>query len=118
MLARKPGALRNSEPFRDWDLPAPLREVRQRLAVHADGDRQFVMILSAVPEAGLEAVEVACADALAARLHSADAVLNLLARSREPEPPPPVITPSSLTLGLMPVADCARYDGLRSLVRA
>ena len=75
-------------------------------------------ILSAVPDAGLEAVEVACAGALAARLHSADAVLNLLARGREPEPPPPVLTPAALTLGLVPEADCARYDGLRAMVTA
>ena len=75
-------------------------------------------ILSAVPEAGLEAVEAACASALAARLHSADAVLNFLAGGREPEPPPPVLTPASLTLGLMPEADCARYDGLRAMVQA
>ena len=118
MLARKPGALRNGEPFRAWDLPDALSQIRQRLAAHPDGDRQFVTILSAVPEAGLEAVEAACAIALAARLHSADAVLNVLARGREPEPPLPVLTPASLTLGLIPVADCARYDGLRALVQA
>jgi hypothetical protein len=118
VLARKPGALRNGEPFRNWDLPEALAEVRRRLAGHGDGDRQFVAILSAVPEAGLEAVEGACAAALAARLHSADAVLNLLARGREPEPPAPVLTPASLTLGLEPSADCARYDGLRAPVGA
>jgi transposase len=118
VLARKPGALRNGEPFRAWDLPDALGEVRRRLAAHPDGDRQFVAILSAVPEAGLEAVEGACAAALAAGLHSADAVLNLLARGREPEPPAPALTPASLTLGLEPAADCARYDGLRATVDA
>jgi len=118
VLARKPGALRNGEPFRAWDLPDALGEVRRRLAAHPDGDRQFVAILSAVPEAGLEAVEGACAAALAAGLHSADAVLNLLARGREPEPPAPALTPASLTLGLAPAADCARYDGLRATVDA
>jgi transposase len=118
VLARKPGALRNGEPFRVWDLPEALSQIRQRLAGHGDGDRQFVAILSAVSEAGLEAVEAACAGALAARLHSADAVLNLLARGREPEPPAPVLTPASLTLGLEPTADCARYDGLRATVDA
>jgi transposase len=114
VLARKPGALRNGEPFRDWDLPDALGQVRQRLAGHEDGDRQFVAILSAVPEAGLAAVERACAEALAARLSSADAVLNLLARGREPDRPAPVPTPASLTLGVEPAADCARYDGLRA----
>jgi hypothetical protein len=118
VLARTPGALRNGEPFRAWDLPDALGEVRRRLAAHPDGDRQFVAILSAVPEAGLGAVEGACAAALAASLHSADAVLNLLARGREPEPPAPALTPASLTLGLEPAADCARYDGLRAPVDA
>ncbi|WAJ31599.1 IS21 family transposase [Antarcticirhabdus aurantiaca] len=118
VLARKPGALRNGEPFRDWDLPDALRRIRQRLAVHPDGDRQFVTILSAVPEAGLEAVEAACTSALEARLNSADAVLNCLARARDPEPPAPILTPASLTLGLLPEADCARYDSLRAAVRA
>jgi transposase len=114
VLARKPGALRNGEPFRGWDLPDALGQVRQRLTGHEDGDRQFVAILSAVPEAGLAAVERACAEALAARLSSADAVLNLLARGREPDRPAPVPTPASLTLGAEPAADCARYDGLRA----
>ncbi len=58
-------------------------------------------------------VEATCADALAARLRSADALLDPLALGREPEPPPPVLTPASLTLGLLPEADCARHDSLR-----
>lgn len=115
VLARKPGALRNGEPFRDWDLPCGLAQIRERLRAHADGDRQFVAILSAVPEAGLEAVEAACIAALSARLFSADAVLNLLARGRESLPPTSVPTPAGLTLGIEPAADCARYDGLRAL---
>jgi len=38
----------------------------------------------------------------------------VLARQREPTPPAPILTPASLTLGLEPQADCARYDALRS----
>ena len=63
----------------------------------------------------MEAVEAACQAALAARLFSADAVLNLLARGRESLPPTSVPTPAGLTLGIEPAADCARYDGLRAL---
>ena len=114
VLARKPGALRNGEPFRDWPLPPALGQVRQHLAGHDDGDRQFVAILCAVVEDGLEAVEAACAEALAAKLCSHDVVLNILARRREPERPAPIATPASLTLGLEPQADCARYDALRA----
>jgi len=51
VLARKPGTLRNGEPFRDWDLPCGLAQIRERLRAHADGDRQFVAVLSAVSEA-------------------------------------------------------------------
>jgi hypothetical protein len=48
VLARKPGALRNGAPFRDWVLPAVLERVRRRLAGSDDGDRQMVAILAAV----------------------------------------------------------------------
>ena len=74
----------------------------------------IVAILCAVVEDGLEAVEAACAEALAAKLCSHDVVLNILARRREPERPAPIATPASLTLGLEPQADCARYDALRA----
>ncbi|MSO77455.1 MAG: IS21 family transposase [Alphaproteobacteria bacterium] len=113
VLARKPGALRNGQPFRDWALPAGLAEVRRHLADHADGDRQFVDILAAVAEDGIEAVEAACRDALAANLHSRDVVLNMLARQRQPAAVAPVATPIGMRLAIEPVADCARYDALR-----
>jgi transposase len=113
VLARKPGALRNGEPFRDWPLPLALTQVRHLLAGHADGDRQFVKILTAVPDAGLDAVEAACSAALSDGLFSADVVLNWLARQHEDAPPEPILTPASLTLGIEPIADCARYDALR-----
>ena len=83
VLARKPGALRNGAPFKDWLLPAALDRVRRRLAGSADGDRQMVEILTAVLSDGLAAVEAACAEALREGVHSADVVLNILARQRE-----------------------------------
>ncbi|HVP98969.1 MAG TPA: IS21 family transposase [Roseiarcus sp.] len=113
-LARKPGALRNGAPFRDWVLPAALERIRRKLAGSDDGDRQFVKILAAVLSDGLPAVEAACAQALAEGVHSADVVLNILARRRDPGPAPPIATPASLALRQPPVADCARYDSLRS----
>ena len=116
VLARKPGALRNGAPFKDWLLPAALERVRRRLAGSADGDRQMVSILGAVLTDGLAAVEAACAEALSEGVHSADVVLNILARQREPPLPPLTIpTPETLRLRHEPVADCARYDQLRSL---
>jgi len=113
VLARKPGALRNGAPFKDWLLPAHLERVRRRLKGSDDGDRQMVKILSAVLSDGLAAVEAACAEALASGVHSADVVLNILARRRDPEPIATIITPDGLRLRQAPIADCARYDRLR-----
>lgn len=49
-------------------------------------------------------------------VHSADVVLNILARQRDPGPPATILTPAALTLRHAPVADCARYDNLRRTV--
>src|SRR6201991_19508 len=113
VLARKPGALRNGAPFKDWVLPAAMERVRRKLAGVEDGNRQMVDILTAVLTDGLPAVEAACAEALGHGVHSADVVLNILARQREPAPPGNIMTPAALTLRHAPIADCARYDNLR-----
>jgi transposase len=115
VLAGKPGALRNGAPFKDWVLPAALERVRRKLAGSDDGDRQMVKILAVVLTDGLPAVEAACAQALSEAVHSADVILNILARQRDPGPAAPVMTPDALKLRHTPVADCARYDQLRSV---
>ncbi len=113
VLARKPGALRNGAPFKDWDLPAPLSTIRARLQHHVDGDRQFVKILSRVPEDGVAAVAQACAEALEAGVANGDVVIAILARKRQPPTPLSITTPEALKLKSEPIADCARYDTLR-----
>jgi transposase len=113
VLARKPGALRNGAPFKDWVLPAGLERIRRKLTGAADGDRQMVDILTAVLSDGLTAVEAACLQALREGVHSADVVINILARRREPSPALTIMTPDALRLRHAPVADCARYDSLR-----
>ena len=113
VLARKPGALRNGAPFKDWELPSAVERVRRRLAGRSDGDRQMVGILTAVLTDGLEAVAAACAEALAGGTVSRDVVLNILTRQRQPPPPLTLVTPDALRLRHEPVADCARYDSLR-----
>jgi transposase len=113
VLTRKPGALRNGAPFRDWPLPTHLEQVRRKLKGSNDGDRQMVQVLSAVLTDGLAAVEAACAEALDSGVHSADVILNILARRRDPMPTVTVLTPEALRLHYAPIADCARYDSLR-----
>jgi transposase len=114
ILSRKPGALRNGAPFKNWVLPAALERVRCKLRGCDDGDRQMVAILSAVLSDGLPAVEAACAEALAEGVHSASVILNILARKKDPGPAMTIITPEALRLRQPPAADCARYDSLRS----
>ena len=114
VLARKPGALRNGAPFKDWVLPTALDRVRRKLAGSDDGDRQMVKILAAVLTDGLPAVEAACLQALSEGVHSADVVINILARQRDPGPAATILTPDALRLRHAPIADCARYDQLRN----
>jgi transposase len=114
VLARKPGALRNGAPFKDWVLPATLERVRRKLAGSNDGDRQMVAILAAVLTDGLPAVEAACAQAMSEGVHSSDVIINILTRHRDPGPAAIILTPDALTLRHAPAADCARYDQLRS----
>jgi hypothetical protein len=114
VLARKPGALRNGAPFKDWFLPGAIERVRRRLKGSDDGDRQMVKILAAVLTDGLAAVEAACAESMEASLASADVILNALARRLAPAPPAQIETPERLTLSIAPMADCARYGRLRA----
>ena len=116
VLARKPGALRNGAPFKNWVLPSGIDRVRRKLAGVDDGDRQMVTILTAVLSDGLPAVEAACQEALREGVHSADVIVNILARQREPTAVVTVITSEALKLRHEPAADCARYDTLRRAV--
>ena len=117
VLARKPGAWRNGAPFKDWVLPASIEKIRRRLGAAADGGRQMVTILTAVLSDGLPAVEAACAEALREGVCSADIVLNILARQREPRSPVTILnTPQALRLRIEPTADCSRYDSLRRAI--
>jgi len=113
VLARKPGALRNGAPFKDWELPPAIRRVQRKLGKAPNGDRQMVQILSMIPTDGVDAVEAACAEALKEGAPAASVVINILARHREPPPPLTIDTPDALRLTCEPVADCKRYDSLR-----
>jgi hypothetical protein len=117
-LERKPGALRNGAPFKDWNLPSAMTRLRERLTKYSDGDRQFVEILTMVGLYGLEAVSEACAVALDEHVVSSAHVVNLLHRTAASAAPAPILqVPESLKLTLEPAANCDRYDRLlRSVV--
>ena len=117
ILARKPGALRNGAPFREWSMPPGLAGVQTRIGRSNDGDRQFAAILAATLTDGLDAVEAACVEALTTGPCSRDVVLTILARRRTPPPAPPATVPAALILTIVPAANCNRYDALLSRTR-
>jgi hypothetical protein len=112
VLERKPGALRNGRPFRDWALAPGLQSLRETLEGIKGGDRQLAGILSALPQYGEEAVNVACELALEAGLTSKDAVLNILCRATEDALARDIAPPANLCLRYPPQANCAGYERL------
>ena len=113
VLERKPGALRNGAPFRQWELPKAMSTVRKLLEERSDGDRQFVGILTVVGRYGLESVASACQQALEDRTVSSDVILAILSRHHdEPKPEPVELSAQLPLLILVPKADCRRYDRL------
>lgn len=68
-------------------------------------------------EAGLDTLDVACDLTLQTGVISAAIVLNEMRRLTEASQPKPLVdTPASIpALTLEPVADCSRYDTLRSV---
>ena len=111
LIQRKPGALRNGAPFKE--MPAALQELQRQLLKHPGGDRVMAQVLGAVNLHGLEAVLVATELALQAGRVSAEHILNVLGRLKEPtlerlqiETPLHLNTPAQ--------ANLERYDALRN----
>ena len=119
VLEKKPGALRHGAPFQSWDLPVSIKVVRDRILKQDKGDRAFVDLLlmaRSLGDSGLETLEVACDLTLQTGIISAAIVLNEMRRLTEAAKPKslPDTPPSTPALTLEPVADCSRYDTLRS----
>ena len=116
VLEKKPGALRNGAPFKQWALPEAMVEVRRILGDRPGGDRQFVSILSVVSRYGLEPVAATCAQVIDDQTVSSDVILSILSRADDQEPSSE--SPLSLSqlppLTVIPVVDCRRYDQLLS----
>lgn len=119
VLEKKPGALRHGAPFQNWDLPISIQVVRNKLLKQAKGDQAFVDLLlmaRSLGDGGLDALEVACDLTLEAGIISAAIVLNEMRRLTESAKPQTLhgISSSIPTLTVEPLADCSRYDSLRS----
>ena len=118
ILERKPGALRNGVPFREWDLPIAIQLVRDRILKQPKGDRAFVELLLMAREFGLEPLQVACELVLDGNVVTASVVMNEMRRLRRAEQPIMLNVPDMLKLQTEPLADCGRYDHLRGVSHA
>lgn len=116
VLERKPGALRNGAPFNQLELPSSLSRVREQLIRKQGGDREFVDLLLAVQQYGMDVVEQACKSVLSDGLVRGEIILNTIARFCDPSPIETVNVPRSLSLSIEPTSDCSRYDALRQEV--
>ncbi|MFZ2168918.1 MAG: hypothetical protein WAW61_04690 [Methylococcaceae bacterium] len=117
-VREKAGGLRHGAPFQSWDLPLAIKVVRDRILKQDKGDRAFVDLLlmtRSLGDSGLETLDVACDLTLQTGIMSAAIVLNEMRRLTEAAKPKPLHDSSSIpALTLKPVADCSRYDTLRS----
>jgi transposase len=116
LIERKPGALRNGAPFAD--MPETLQQLRRALIKESGGDRVIAEVLALVPQCGLEAVEVAVALALESSSGgrtSLEHIINVVNRLSAPPAPPSVET--TLMLTVQPLADTAKFDGLRDAAK-
>jgi transposase len=115
ILERKPGALRNGLPFREWALPPAIQLVRDRILKQPRGDRAFVELLLMAREFGLEPLQVACELVLDGHVVTASVVMNEMRRLVAPVQPIGLTVSDMLKLQTEPLADCGRYDRLREV---
>ena len=111
-LKRKPGALRNGEPFLHWPLPKPIKQIQAHLLKQPKGDRAMVKLLILIAEYGEELGVMAAEIALEECMPTVEAVLNIIHRLTEPVIPK--IECHDIPLRLPPQAQLSRYDSLLS----
>lgn len=114
LLEKKPGALRDGAPFKNWNLPKGIKEVEEILREKAeDWDRQVVDILSEILRVGEEKVEAACRYAIEQHTVSKDIILGIIHKKDEGEQPEEFEYTKTLPeIKEKPTADCNRYDAL------
>lgn len=112
ILDKKPGAIRHGAPFQDWELPEPIRRVREKLQQQDKNERAFVDLLLLTREAGLDALETACELVLESGVVSASVIQNEVRRLIEPVRTKTLSASDNLPLAVEPQADCQRYDRL------
>lgn len=109
-LERKPGALRNGEPFLNWKLPDAIKELERHLLQKPKGDKAMVKLLSLVAEYGEEVGTTAASIALEQKVPTVEAVQNIISRLLEPTIPE--LKVRDIPLHIPPQSNCERYNSL------
>ena len=110
LLERKPGALRNGEPFLDWALPKPIKQLQSLLMKQIRGDKAMVKLLALMSEYDTDLALTAAELALEEGMVTPEAVLNIINRLKEPLPPK--LSIDDIPLTLPPSVNCQQYDSL------
>jgi transposase len=111
VVQRKPGALRNGAPFDE--MPDSFKQLQSLLLKRPGGDREMVDVLALVLLHDEKLVEQAVEAALGIERPSRQHVINCLGRLQDKPLPDPLKPPPALKLVTEPLANTARYDGLR-----
>ena len=106
LLTRKPGALRNGAPFKQWTLPAALETLKQRYLKRTKGDRDFVQLLLLIQTHGMDAVITAYELALEEKTTHLSAIINLIHRLSEVNTQTTIDASSYPDLQHPPIANC------------
>lgn len=112
LLERKPGALRNGAPFKQWPLPSALDTLKQVYLKRAKGDRDFVQLLLLIQQHGMDVVVTACELAIEQKTTQLSAIINLIHRLTESDAQTTIDASPYPDLHSPPVANCQRYDQL------
>lgn len=109
-LERKPGALRNGEPFLNWKLPEVIKQLQQHLLSKPKGDKAMVELLNLIAEYGEDVGITAASIALEEGVPTVEAVLNIINRLLEPNMP--MLKAKEIPLNTPPQSNCQRYNSL------
>ncbi len=85
VLERKPGALRDGAPFKNWDLPTALSKIRITLEKYPGGEKEFIKLLLQVSSYGLQKVNEGCVYALERGIGNVDFIIDYLSGNNKEE---------------------------------
>lgn len=102
--------MRNGEPFLDWALPNPIKQLQNRLLKQPGGDRVMVRLLALMADYDMDLALTAAELALEEGILTPEAVLNIINRLKEPLLPK--LSISTIALRCPPQVNCQQYNRL------